>query len=64
MGYAIERMLNVNRTLKVLNLSGCGVTDPIARHILTRLYKNTSPFTLGVVNVLEVGIGSNKLSVS
>ena len=23
-GCAIERMLNVNRTLKVLNLSGCG----------------------------------------
>ena len=29
-GCAIERMLNVNRTLKLLNLSECGVTDPVS----------------------------------
>ena len=45
-GCAIERMLNVNRTLKVLNLSGCNITDPIANHILTALMKNTSLVTL------------------
>ena len=32
-GCALERMLNVNRTLKVLNLSGCQVTDLIVKHI-------------------------------
>ena len=45
-GCAIERMLNVNRTLKVLNLSGCNVTDPIVKCILTGLTKNTSLVTL------------------
>ena len=55
-GCAIERMLNVNRTLKVLNLSGCNVTDRIVKHILTGLTKNTSLVTLD--------IGSLKLSVS
>ena len=54
-GCAIERMLNVNRTLKVLNLNGCNVTDPIAKRILTGLIKNTSPTTLHM--------GSCKLSV-
>ena len=55
-GCAIERMLNTNRTLKVLNLSGCNVTDPIFEHILTGLTKNTSLVTLDMV--------SNKLSGS
>ena len=45
-GCAIERMLNVNRTLKVLNLSDCNATDPIVNHILTGLTKNTSLVTL------------------
>ena len=45
-GCAIERMLNVNRTLKVLNLSGCNITDPIVKHILTGLMNNTSLVTL------------------
>ena len=43
---ALERMLNANTTLKILALSGCGVRDPIAKHILTRLTKNTSLVTL------------------
>ena len=34
-GCAIERMLNVNRNLKRLNLSDCSVADPIVQHILT-----------------------------
>ena len=55
-GCAIERMLNVNRTLKVLNLHGCKITDPIVNHILTGLTKNTSPVTLDM--------GSLKLSGS
>ena len=55
-GCAIERMLNVNRTLKVLNLSGCQVTDPIVNHILTGLTKNTS--------LVTIDMGSLKLSVS
>ena len=45
-GCATERMLNVNRKLKYLNLSGCNVTDPIVKHILTGLMKNTSLVTL------------------
>ena len=55
-GCAIERMLKVNRTLKVLNVSGCNVTDPIVKHILTALMKNTSLVTLDM--------GSPKLSGS
>ena len=47
-GCAIEGMLNVNRTLKVLNLSDCQVTDPIVEHILTGLTKNTSLVTLNM----------------
>ena len=47
-GCAIERMLTVNRTLKVLNLNGCNVTDPVVKHILTGLTKNTSLVTLHV----------------
>ena len=55
-GCTIERMLNVNRTLKILNLSGCNITDPIVKHILTGLAKNTSLVTLDM--------GSPTLSVS
>ena len=47
-GCAIERMLNVNRTLKVLNLSGCNVTYPTAKHISTGLINNTSLVTLDI----------------
>ena len=47
-GFAIEKMLNMNQTLKVLNISGCNVTDAIAKHILTGLTKNTSLVTLNV----------------
>ena len=49
-GCTIERMLCTNRTLKVLNLSGCGITDPIVKHILTGLTKNTSLVTLGMAS--------------
>ena len=55
-GCAIERMLNVNRTLKVLNLQGCRVTDPIVKHILAGMMNNTSLVTLDM--------GSSKLSGS
>ena len=55
-GCAIERMLGGNRTLKVLDLSGCGFTDPTVKHILTGLTKNTS--------LVTIDIGSSKLSGS
>ena len=55
-GCAIERMLNVNRTLKVLNLSGCELSDPIVKCILTGLTKNTS--------LVKLDIRSPKLSGS
>ena len=41
-GCAIERMLTVNRTLKVLNLSHCGLDDTVAKHIAVGLAINTS----------------------
>ena len=44
-GYEIERMLNFNKTLKLLNLGVCQVMDPIVKHIQTGLSKNTSPVT-------------------
>ena len=47
-GCAIERMLNVNRTLKVLDLSGCNTTDSIVKHIFNGLTKNASIVTLHV----------------
>ena len=53
---ALKRLLNVNRTLKILDLSGCGVTDAIAKHILTGLTRNTS--------LVSLDLGSCKLSVS
>ena len=55
-GYAIERMLSVNRTLKVLKLSGCKVTDPVVQHILTGLANNSS--------LVKLDIESSELSVS
>ena len=47
-GCAIERTLNVNRTLKVLNLSGCNVTDAVAKHISTGLTKSTGLVTFEI----------------
>ena len=55
-GCVIERMLKVNRTVKVLNLSHFTITDSIVKHILTGLTKNTSLVTLDM--------GSPKLSGS
>ena len=39
-GCAIERMLNVNRTLKVLNLSDCGFADEVATYFSNGLAQN------------------------
>jgi len=55
-GCAIERMLNVNRTLQELNLSGCNVADAVVEHIVTGLTKNTS--------LRRLRMGSTKLSGS
>ena len=41
-GCAIERMLSVNRTLKMLKLLRSEVTDSMAKHITTGLTKDTS----------------------
>ena len=65
MGCAIERMLTVNRTLKELNLSYCGLDDAVANHIAAGLVMNTSleslnlsgnsmNYSTGVVNILQV----------
>ena len=45
-GCAIERMLNVNRKLRILNLHGCGY--PIAKHISTGVMNSTSLVTLDI----------------
>ena len=55
-GCAVERMLNVNRTLKVLYLRECNVTDSTAEHITAGLTKNTS--------LVKLDIGLCTLSVS
>ena len=55
-GCAIERTLKVNRTLKVLNLQGCRITDPIAKHILTGLINSTSLVTLDI-EPCTLGVG-------
>ena len=47
-GCAIERMLSVNRTLKVLNLRGCNVTDPVAKYIASGLTKSMGLVTLDI----------------
>ena len=41
-GCSLERMLNMNRTLKVLHLCGCIVTEQMAKYILTGVTKNMS----------------------
>ena len=41
-GRAIERMLTVNKTLKGLYLSHCGLNDSVGRHIAAGLTHNTS----------------------
>ena len=41
-GYAIERMLNVNRTLKTLNLSSCELHTAVATSIFRSLEHNTT----------------------
>ena len=55
-GCAIERMLSVNRTLKVLNLGDCNITYPITELILTGMTKNTT--------LVNLDMGSPKLSGS
>ena len=55
-GCAIERMLNVNRTLKVLNLSYCGLDAVMAIHIAACLAHNAS--------LTELNIGKNYSSIT
>ena len=52
-GCAIERILNVNRTLKILNLNCCGIDTAVASHIATGLAHNAS--------LAELNIGKNYL---
>ena len=51
-GCAIERMLNVNRTLEVLNLSGCRIDIAVITHIAADLAHNAS--------LVELNIGAKK----
>ena len=51
MGCAIERMLNVNRTLKVLNLRDCRLKTAVVTHIVAGLKHN--------VSLAELNIGWN-----
>ena len=46
-GCAVEMMLNANRTLKLLNLSGCGLTSEVATSLANGLAQNCS-----VINVV------------
>ena len=56
-GCAIEKMLRVNRTLKVLDLRRCcKITEPVVQHILTGVTKNTS--------LVKLDIRSSMLTVS
>ena len=47
-GCALERMLNVNRTLKVLNLSDCRLKTAVVTHIAAGLRHNTSLAELNI----------------
>ena len=42
LGCAVERMLTVNQTLRILNLQGCDLDGEITGHIVTGLSKNSS----------------------
>ena len=42
LGCAVERMLSVNQTMRILNLQDCHVNDMMAGHIATGLTKNNS----------------------
>ena len=39
---ALSQMLKINKSLSVLDLSGCGVTDVMAQHIASGLAENTT----------------------
>ena len=47
-GCAIERILNVNRTLRVLNLQGCVLFTTVITHIATGLAHNASLVELNI----------------
>ena len=59
-GCAIERMLNVNRTLKVLNLSGCGLDTTVVTSIFRSLQHNTSLEKLDLSWKSELGEGDSE----
>ena len=54
-GYALERMLNMNKALEVLHLCGCRVTEQMAKHILTGVTKNTSLLKLNIEQCILSG---------
>ena len=51
-GCAVERMLNVNRTLKVLHLSGCGLDTAGVTHIAAGLAQNASFTELNIADIV------------
>ena len=51
-GCATERMLSVNRTLKVLHLSGCGLDTAGVTHIAAGLAQNASLTELNIADIV------------
>ena len=59
-GCAIERILNVNKTLKVLNLSSCGLDTRVATDIFRSLEHNTSMEKLDLSDNSELAEGDSE----
>ena len=58
--YAIERMLNVNRTLKVLTLCNCGLDATVATSIFSSLEHNTSLEKLDISENSQLAKGNSE----
>ena len=56
LGCAVEGMLTINQTLRILNLQNCDLNDVIAGHIATGLARNSS--------VEKLNLKSNKMLTS
>ena len=50
-GFRLQQMLATNKSLTVLDLSGCGITDVIAQHIARGLTENKTLQALGIDSV-------------
>ena len=62
LGCAVEGMLTVNQTLRILNLRDCGLDDVITGHIATGLTKNSSLKQLNLKsNRMLTGTGAARI---